>query len=253
VPQVISRSAEHRDFGSYEGEGLGGTHRVVAYRVSRTRPVMTVVEQPLEQALTAWRAMARQIGLLACAAAAAVLAMSQLAARSLRAREAARSRLERARRMNDHVAKPVDPERLYTALARWRPVAVSMPRAGAPARIDDAPLALPLLDRLAGVDGLDVDRAMRLTAGHPQLLRRVREAFVEFYREAPPALDAMRAHSLRGACASIGAVHLASGLLDFERDLEREAGQHRMQERSLALLDELHTLVCRLGEELAAT
>jgi CheY-like chemotaxis protein/HPt (histidine-containing phosphotransfer) domain-containing protein len=137
--------------------------------------------------------------------------------------------------MNDHVAKPVNPDQLYAALMRW------LPLHGAPATPTVTPLpappapeptapATPLQERLAAVKGFDVEQALHNVGGQMTILVRVLGRFVQTYSAGAPALlqaddpEALAhwrstSHTLRGACATIGATLLAEQLQAFERDV----------------------------------
>jgi two-component system, sensor histidine kinase and response regulator len=156
--------------------------------------------------------------------------------------------------MNDHLAKPIDPDKLFDALLRWIPArtaAPSTPRAPVvtaekpPA--DSAPLEIP---------GIDTQSALKRTGGNRQryvsLLRRFSESQVGAVggiRAALVAKDSATAqrtaHSLKGAAANLGANALATvagnaevaiktqinvepALVDMERTLS--ATVHAIQE-----------------------
>ncbi len=161
--------------------------------------------------------------------------------------------------MNDHVAKPVDPALLYASVVRWLAPA---PMAAATAtrtatEPDAAHLARPLMERLAGVHGLDAAAALRGVGGQSGTLERVLTRFTELYapREGESgfgqrieSIASLKAtcHSLRGACAAIGAVALHGGLTRFDRELELERDPAKHMPRTRALNEELARFVSEL-------
>jgi PAS domain S-box-containing protein len=112
--------------------------------------------------------------------------------------------------MNDHVTKPIDPDVLYGALARYarsRPAAAPRP----PAAGRDA-------DRgdLPDIAGLDVDNGLKRVAGNRGLYRRLLRQYAErqsgaggqlreALRAADRALAERIAHTARGVSGNIGA------------------------------------------------
>lgn len=88
--KVFSELLPRNEFGSYRGAGLSGDQDIVAYRTSRTRPIVTIVHQPMAAAVQHWERSARGFVAVGVGAIAVIVALSGLVWRSLRAREAAR-------------------------------------------------------------------------------------------------------------------------------------------------------------------
>jgi signal transduction histidine kinase/DNA-binding response OmpR family regulator/HPt (histidine-containing phosphotransfer) domain-containing protein len=121
--------------------------------------------------------------------------------------------------MNDHLAKPIDPDKLFDALLRWIPARPAAPNVAAAPVVtaqrppaDSAPLEIP---------GIDTQTALKRTGGNRQryvsLLRRFADSQVGAVGEIHTALKAKDsataqriAHSLKGAAANLGANALAS-------------------------------------------
>jgi two-component system, sensor histidine kinase and response regulator len=138
--------------------------------------------------------------------------------------------------MNDHLAKPIDPEALFAALLRWiKPradVAAKAPPETAPTNARSLePSGAPETASLQ-IEGVHTQSALRRTGGNPKryemLLGKFAEsANVEEIREAYAAGDtvtaARAAHSLKGAAANLGATAVANSAADVETAIK--AGQ----------------------------
>jgi two-component system sensor histidine kinase/response regulator len=124
--------------------------------------------------------------------------------------------------MNDHVAKPIDPDELFTVLLRW-----IKPRVGDSPAISDA-TSTPNLPTTAmspdskplEIAGIDTKSALKRTGGnrkrYESLLRKFAQPSAGGIEEIRAALAAgdiptavRAAHSLKGAGANLGATSLA--------------------------------------------
>ncbi len=164
--------------------------------------------------------------------------------------------------MQDHVAKPIDPDDLWRALLKWiRPNATRAAAASAkalPARPAEPACELP--EQIAGVDMvLGLKRALGKKALYLTMLRK----FMEGQAVAPASIaaaldddkwpDAERlAHTLKGTAATIG----AAGIQEIATRLEASISAHQARPMVDAVLDEvsvpLAAVVTALRESLPA-
>src|SRR3954452_1860334 len=142
--------------------------------------------------------------------------------------------------MNDHLAKPIDPDKLFEALLRWIPARTVARNVAAAAVItaqkptaDSGPLE---------ITGIDAQSALKRTGGNRQryvsLLRKFADSQAGAVGEIRAALKAQDpanarriAHSLKGASANLGANTLATAAgnaevaIKMQRDIEPALGE----------------------------
>ncbi|MCK6393009.1 PAS domain S-box protein [Zoogloea sp.] len=161
--------------------------------------------------------------------------------------------------LDDHIAKPVDPDLLYATLLKWLPASdKAMPANVLPSTLRaPASVSPALLERLAGVPGLSLDDGLRSLRGQaPQLLSmlvrmpgahaldmtRLREASLA----GDTATAARIAHSLKGVFSTLGLLDLAGLAGGLEHDLRHAAQASVTEARRRALEGGMETLFAHL-------
>jgi PAS domain S-box-containing protein len=168
--------------------------------------------------------------------------------------------------MNDHVAKPIEPEDLWRALLTWikpHPSREREPAGSQDPRTDS--------DLWLGVEGLDMTTGLRRVLGKKALyLSMLRKFFAGQHSTDLEILAALEnsdwstaerlAHTLKGVCGNIGATHLQRLAASLEAAIavraDRTLLDHQIRElgiplRRLILLLEAKLPVARLREPVA--
>ena len=132
--------------------------------------------------------------------------------------------------MNDHLGKPIDPDRLFDALLRWLPArAAGTANAPAPTPAVSNPRnAAPLPAGLPVIAGLDLQQGLRRSLNKVPAYRQLLEKFVEHQRDSAAALEhafassdyalAERlAHTDKSVAGNIGADTVAAAAGELEQ------------------------------------
>ena len=131
--------------------------------------------------------------------------------------------------MNDHLAKPIDPDRLVEALKQW--IAPGL-RAHDTAAKEDPNQDTECPAAIAAIPGLDIKTGLRLARGRCELYRKLLRQFARGQRDFPEQLQQMLAqddrqgavrlaHTLKGVSAQIGANGLRTASEVLERALQQ--------------------------------
>jgi len=162
--------------------------------------------------------------------------------------------------MNDHIAKPIDPDLLWRTLAKWispqpgrAPVTSVAPAASASPEADwQAPTHIAGLDtqvglrRVLGKKALYLSMLRRFVAGQKDLLASLQEAFAQQDMATAERL----AHTTKGTAGSIGAHQVQALAADVEQAVRQGAPSAMVQVAVQALAGPLTALIDALVQAL---
>jgi HPt (histidine-containing phosphotransfer) domain-containing protein len=133
--------------------------------------------------------------------------------------------------MQDHIIKPIDPDRFYQTLARWLTPSAAAPIQGT---IDSCTVAIPSAPMPIEIPGFDTADSIERLADDVDLYHRVLELMIpslqgalEKFNAAVDARDRdetrSTVHGIRGMAANVGATLLSEHARELERKLTEES------------------------------
>jgi two-component system sensor histidine kinase/response regulator len=157
--------------------------------------------------------------------------------------------------MNEFLSKPVDPQRLYSTLLNWldRPSQLTAPEESPATGAGTEPVEA----QLSRLPGFSLERGLAAVGGRLGVLLRLLRMFAGSYRVGDPALEkALRdadaeamyvaAHSIRGACATVGAISAEQLAARLEARV-RALGPSEWPEELAAQMEDLNRELARLS------
>jgi len=144
--------------------------------------------------------------------------------------------------MNDHVAKPIEPEDLWTALLKWiKPSNMTASRNLLPAQIEGLDMTKSLR-RMLGKHSLYLSLLRKFAAGQKSAALEIRQALDNGDWTTAERI----AHTLKGVSGNIG----ATGLIPLAADIVDAIRTHAPREKIDAMIDTLTPALANLIGEL---
>ncbi|MBE2295869.1 MAG: PAS domain S-box protein [Phycisphaerales bacterium] len=163
--------------------------------------------------------------------------------------------------MNDHIAKPVEPDALYAALLHWLPASMNTPHLSPTAEIPSVEKKTVVWQRLATLSGFDLSHGLAIVRGNRATYRYLLTLFidrheyeVEYLRERLQAADLTevqhRAHALKGSAGNLGALQIQAAAGALQMAIRQGAEQDDIDHHFQVLATELPLLLAGIRQAL---
>jgi two-component system sensor histidine kinase/response regulator len=167
--------------------------------------------------------------------------------------------------MNDYLAKPIEPDQLWSVLSRWikpDPARITRDQSGAATAVPAVNAAMTgAIDIPTDIKGLDVRIGLRHVAGNAATLLSLMRRFVKKQKTAADeirsALDSgdgataeRLAHTIKGVAGTLGAQGLQKIARELERAIHERHARTLVGQRLSSLAAALAALISELEETL---
>jgi PAS domain S-box-containing protein len=160
--------------------------------------------------------------------------------------------------MNDHIAKPIEPEDLWKMLLKW--IKPQHP----PSNLESESKTVDELSFLTGIEGLDSFNGLRRVLGKKTLYASMLRKFAAGQRTVVPAIESALqknswegaehlAHTLKGVSSSIGATEVSSLATQLESALRERQPRPQIDSHLKQLAATLDHLIGQMEQHLPTT
>lgn len=172
--------------------------------------------------------------------------------------------------MNDHLVKPVEPERLYKCLIKWLPVRKNEPenqetpqrnvQNGQMRHTAATPEEQNCLNALRQVEGVNVETGLRMLGGDISVYLRLIRQFSQKCETA--VTDILKqttaenyqsimetAHSIKGVAGNLGVIKIQELAAELEQAVRAKVGKNQIQKLAKNFLIEIKSFTAALPEK----
>lgn len=158
--------------------------------------------------------------------------------------------------MNEHITKPIDPEKLFAALLRW-----IKPGSGQTLRPAENSEPVKTASDIPDIDGIDTALGLKRAAGKPALYLKMLRSYVDDQGSAVASMQSALAqgdyptlqrlaHTLKGTSGSIGVTALQSAAGEIEHLAANQASPQEIEQKLAPLALHLDAITTAIADAL---